>query len=52
MNTHIITCNCIHPYQDALYGTLKRVAKLVTKNGREDKCRCTVCGAVLPVPRS
>lgn len=38
MTTKIITCTCIHDYQDRLYGLGRRVHN-ATKTGY----RCTVC---------
>lgn len=39
--SRILTCGCRHAYQDAQYGSGKRVHNVPVKS---DKCRCTVCG--------
>lgn len=36
----IMTCTCVHPFQDKEYGRGKRLFN----EGIKDKWRCTVCG--------
>lgn len=42
----LITCTCVHPYQDGLYGPGKRAAvpKGSAKKPGEKGYACTVCG--------
>lgn len=41
--TDIKVCNCVHPYQDELYGKSKRVFNAMG-SPRIIGYRCTVCG--------
>ena len=41
--TRIVTCICLHDFQDQQYGKNKRVANLLKD---KEKARCTVCGQV------
>lgn len=43
MAVKIIRCDCVHEYQDKLYGKGNRVCN-VMKNA--DKARCSVCSKV------
>ena len=42
--TKILKCNCIHVYQDSIYGLFMRLFNSCGKS--KDKYRCTVCGTV------
>jgi hypothetical protein len=45
--TVLRSCGCSSEFQDALYGTRKRVHNFVSGNGtREGEARCTVCSTV------
>ena len=41
--TKVLTCTCVHEFQDQTYGHKKRVHNAMAKN-RIGFFRCTVCG--------
>lgn len=45
MRSTTISCTCTHPYQDARYGSGKRVGNIVGKDAKTS--RCTVCGRLV-----
>lgn len=36
-------CECVHPFQDKVYGNKQRLFNI---NLKKDKAKCTVCGAI------
>ena len=39
----ILTCNCVHAFQDKKYGKKRRVFNTI-KLGKTNEFRCTACG--------
>jgi len=44
MPTIILGCSCVSKFQDQRYGKGKRVHNRMTKGGKKELARCTVCG--------
>lgn len=54
MGAHLVKCTCKHPFQDATYGNLMRVANEMKTAKAEGPIpvRCTVCGTKHEVSRN
>lgn len=49
MKTKIKQCNCVHKYQDEVYGANQRVHNLKEANRKPTGWSCAVCNAVKPI---